>query len=107
MARKTNNTIEIFRTELDWEGNLSSSSLGTFDVYLEETATKEVLFVTGDEGNHSDAMQYSSRGFFILWDDVDLDKASITYDGEEYTITAWDRFTDMKRRFHHIEATYK
>lgn len=107
MSWITNKTIEIVSSKLDWEGNIQTESLGSFDVYLEETATKDVLSVTGDEGFHSDAMQYTSRGFFLLFNNIDLDKKVIIYDGEEYNITAWDRYTDRKGRFHHIEATYK
>jgi hypothetical protein len=107
MTRHTNKTIEIYENVRDWEGNLSSSLVGTYDVYLEETATKEVFSNPYDEGSHSDAVQNSSRGFFMLFVNLNLDGKTISYDGTTYTIKGWDRFVDRKGNFHHIEATYK
>ncbi len=106
MSRHTNKTIEIYTNERDWQGNVTSALIGSYDVYLEENATREVFSVQNDEGAHADAVQNASRGWFILFSNINLDKKIIKYDEESYTVTKWDRFTDRKGNFHHIEATY-
>jgi hypothetical protein len=107
MSRITNKTIEIWTETRDWQGTLTSTLEGTYDVYLEEVSTKEVFSNPYDEGSHTDAIQDRTKGFFILHEEVPLDGKAIRYGGEQYAIKAWDRFWNRKGVFHHIEATFK
>jgi len=106
MSRKTNKTIEIWTNERNWQGDTAITLVGSYDVYLEENATKDIFSMPEDKGSHSDAVQNSSRGFFILYENINMDKKLIKYDGESYIVKKWDRFTDRKKAFHHSEVTY-
>lgn len=106
MSHKTNKTIEIWTNERNWQGDTAIALVGSYDVYLEENATRDIFSMSGDKGSHSDAVQNSSRGFFILYENINMDKKLIKYDDESYIVKKWDRFTDRKKAFHHSEVTY-
>ena len=102
----TNKQIEIFSTETDWQGNPEDVSLGTFDVYLEEHSTRNLL-TAWDEGRQVYDDTHSTKGFFIIFEDLDIENKSVKYDGKIYTIYKSDKYTDQYGDFHHIEANYK
>lgn len=98
----TNKTIKITKKETDWSGDPVTTDLGDFDVYLEEEGTRDYVRIDGE----SVAIQ-GTAGFFILFSDLDLKNAEITYDDNEFVVDSWDKFFDPYGDFHHIEATFK
>ena len=102
----TNKKIEIFSTKTDWEGNPEDVSEGFFDVYLEEHSTR-LLLTVWDERRQMYDEGHSSKGFFILFEDLDLTEKSVKYDGTIHTIHNFDKYTDQYGDFHHIEANFK
>lgn len=100
----TNATVEMFKETTDWEGNPSQSSLGTFDVYLEEHSERDQLKVDGD----TFAVTTGNRGFIILFSDIDLSgDTKVSYNGKTYTVDVWNRYVHHQRGFHHIEVEFK
>ena len=104
---KTNKTIEIFRRERDWSGEESLTSLGNFNVYLEEHYTKDKHYASGGRDSAPLDIVQESKGFFIIFDELDLKNASIKYDEKTYVVGWIDTYFDMKNRFHHTEAMFK
>ena len=102
----TNKKIEIFSTKTDWEGNPEDVSEGFFDVYLEEHSTR-ILLTIWDERRQTYDEGHSSKGFFILFENLNLTEKSVKYDGKIYTIHNFDKYTDHYGDFHHIEANFK
>lgn len=43
---------------------------------------------------------------FFLFDDIDLTDCFVTISGTDYPIVAFDRYSDRRGNFHHIEASY-
>lgn len=107
-----NAEVTIVRQTKDWEGKITNSAVGTYEVWLEER--KAVVY----NQNQMDVRGFveeveTSKGMFFLWEDVDLTDTSAVYNGSSYTVFSWDRFYkrkppgDDEPPFHHIEAFYK
>lgn len=101
-----NKKIELFTKNKDWEGNITPVSLGTFDVYLEEHSSKSFEDVSGGSTTLNVSIK-TSKGWFILFEDIELGDAQLTYDGKTYAIDSWDRYFFPGGDFHHIEADFK
>lgn len=103
----TNTEIEIFEEKEDWEGNLTFKSLGNYFVYLEGHSTREPYnFSNANDARGAD-IQSRTKGFFILFSDIDLTEKQIKYNNEKHIIANWDRYVFPEEGFHHIEATFK
>ncbi len=104
----TNKSIEIFEKGKNWEGDYEETSLGLFDVYLEEHSTIR-KFTPGGGSSGQDTMSVApvSVGFFILFDDINLNNKMIKYNEKSYSIENWDRYWEPDGEFHHIEADFK
>lgn len=104
----TNKTIEILEKGKTWDGDYEETSLGEFDVYLEENATVgKYTPGGGSTGDDSISVAAKSLGFFMLFDNINLNDKMIKYDGQTYSISGWDRFWTPDKGFHHIEAEFK
>jgi len=104
---RTNKTISIYSKGRDYKGDLSKSLIGQYKVYLEEHSTRRTYDVTGSEGSAPSAIANTSKGFFILEENVDLTEKMIEYDEKSYSIDNWDRYWNKDGTFHHIEAEFK
>lgn len=107
-----NAEVTIVRQSTDWEGNISKSAVGTYDVWVEERKSIQHHQYRRDVRGFIDEVEVS-KGMFFLWSDVDLTNTVAVIDGSSFTVFNWDRFTKRKRPgddaagFHHIEAFYK
>jgi len=86
---------------------MSKTLIGQYGVYLEEHSTRRAYDVSGDEGSAPSAITNTSKGFFILKEDVDLTETMIEYDGKSYSIDTWDRYWNKDGTFHHVEVEFK
>lgn len=100
----TNSTVEMLKETTDWEGNPSTTSLGTFNAYLEQHSERGQLKVDGD----TFAVTTGNRGFLILFSDIDLSgDTKVKHNTKTYTVSNWNRYVHPTRGFHHIEVEYK
>lgn len=102
----TNKSIEIFSEEKDWQGNTDRISLGFYDVYLEEDQTNRNLTMYEGRQQVYDEGQLS-KGFFIVYEDLDLEGKTIEYNEKTYAVRHADRFFDEYGDFHHLEVDFK
>ncbi len=98
----TNKTIEIFQNTINWQGEATKVSLGNFDAYVEEHSTSVMIKYDGEGVDLT-----GTKGFFIIFDNLNLNDMHVKYDEMEYKIDKWDRYFDQYGDFHHIEATFK
>ena len=103
----TNKTIQIYSKNKSWDGDYNAGLVGKYDVYLEEHSSRETFKI--DYGSSSGPLDVAntSKGFFILQENIDLSEKTITYDDNSFVIANWDRYFDMYGDFHHIEADFK
>ena len=100
---RTNATVSLFRESKDWQGNITRTALGDYDVYLEEYAQREIRKIDG-----SGMAIAQSRGFFILFYDLSCENLSVAYGGDTFSAFSWARFTFPRSgRFHHTEVEYR
>lgn len=100
----SNATVEMFKETSDWQGNPSTTSLGVFNVYLEQHSERNQLKVDGD----TFAVTTGNLGFFILFTDIDLSgDTKVSHNTKTYTVSNWNRYIHPTRGFHHIEIEYK
>ena len=102
----TNKTIEIIDFAKDWKGNPIEQSLGFYKVYLEENATSLNVAVWDERRRVYDQAE-ATKGFFILFENIDLEGKQFKYDGKLYSVRHQDKFFDEYGDFHHIEVDFR
>jgi len=106
MSHQTNATVTLVRETQDWQGNISRASVGSYSVWNEERKTVLYHQYRRDIRGFLDEAE-ASKGMFFLFSDVDLTDTVAVFDGSSYPVMSWDRFTDRKNDFHHLEVFYK
>lgn len=108
MSLPRNATITLVRRTKDWAGNiLSPTTIGTYDVWNEERKTVDSISSRlSSIGGTIDEIE-ASKGLFFLFSDVDLTDTIAVINGSSYTVGSFDRFTNRKGDFHHMEVFYK
>ena len=97
----TNTRVTLKRKTSTGSGSFGKSEIGDYDVWLEGLdvdAQRRVGSITNELS--------VPRGLFFLFSDIDLTDCYVEVNGEDYPITGFDRFTDRKGNFHHIEAVF-
>lgn len=100
---QTNATVTLYRKARDWKQELTTSEIGSFDVWL-EFGTKVVVRSVGGQA----IIEEIGKGMIFLLDDIDLTDAYFIHENEQYDISLIDGvFRDRQQNFHHIEAYFK
>lgn len=97
----TNFTVEFKRKSSDGHGTFSKTSIGSYDVWLEQesvSAQRSIGSITNERN--------IPKGTFVLWSELDLKDCYIVIDGDTFPIVAADKFYDRSGEFHHIEGAY-
>lgn len=103
---ETNASITIYREGTNWKHEKTSSLVGSYDVWLEQTSVYNYRNFGGDT-----VREKLGDGLIILQDDIDLEGCywqggdTVTETKKHY-FKDWDRFIDDDQSFHHIEAVY-
>lgn len=99
---QTNASINIIKKSENWKGEPSDSNVLTNEnVWIEEHSTQLVSNPNGS----SEVIEL--KGLVFLFTNVDLTNCYVVYNSVQYQIFKWDRYTDRKGDFHHIEILYK
>ena len=99
---QTNSTLTMKRIATDWKQQETTTTIGTYDVWLEESAVEKWMKEEGKGLVH-----VIGKGTIIFLDDIDLVDAIFELDSIRYDICDSGKFLDQKGNFHHIEAYYK
>ena len=103
---QTNKTVSLVRESKDWEGRISRTALGSYDVWLEERKTVDNLASRQAVRGSLDEVEVS-KGFVFLFSEVDLTDTVLVVDGSSFAVSSWDNFFNRKGSFHHSEVFYK
>ena len=99
---QTNSTLTIKKITTDWKQQETTTTVGTYAVWLEESAVEKWMKEEGKGLVH-----VIGKGMFILLTDVDLVDTFFELASIRYDICDSGKFLDRKGNFHHIEAYYK
>jgi hypothetical protein len=98
---RTNKTITIIRETVNWKHQKTTTSLGSYDVWLEEVVVRSL---THREGHT--VSEKLGDGLVFLANDVDLTNCYWMSGSTRHDFVDWDRFYARDGAFHHVEAIY-
>ena len=112
---KVNASVTVTRKSTDWQGAETTTTVGTYDVWLEERTIRGFPYIgVRDQTLSHGSSQIFGRGVIFFFDNVDVDDdCYVTVNGSTYKVVAVDTYTGRQRpgdtagAFHHKEVVYK
>ena len=99
----TNDSVKVVKQTRDWKNQLTTESLGTFDVWHEEQKTVASQTVKSSVPIEVEV----SKGMFFIGENLDFSDTLAVFDGSTFTVSAFDIFKNRRGEFHHTEVFYK
>jgi hypothetical protein len=105
---QTNYNLPIYRKTKNWKGEITSSLIDYYDVWIEFGTVYKYTQINGliVKSQGSMAQQEVGKGWVIMEEELDLTGCYIVYNDVEYEVNAPEVFYDRRGNFHHMEFTF-